>query len=159
MYRVFLSYNTSNNDMVVVWRLQTLAAASGLHLDVPNKTQRVDHAVIQQMINNSDSMIALLTKTSASSKHVEQEIKYAVSINKLIIPIVEKGVAARSIKILLEKSGTPIFELDPNKPWEMENKLFEFLQKQMHDKNARNAILALAGTFVGLFLLDKLSET
>jgi hypothetical protein len=41
----------------------------------------------------------------------------------------------------------------------MESELFGFLQKEMRDKNARNAILALAGTFVGLFLLDKLSET
>lgn len=154
-----MSYNTASNDMVVVWRLQTLVAAPGLHLEVPNKTQRVNHVIIQQMINNSDSLIALLTKTSASSRHVEEEIRYAVSINKPIIPIIEKGVAARAIKVLLGKSGTPIFELDPNKPWEMESELFGFLQKEMRDKNARNAILALAGTFVGLFLLDKLSET
>lgn len=145
--------------MVIVWRLQTLAAASGLHLEVPNKDQRANKVIIQQMINNSDSMIALLTKTSASSKYVEEEIGYAISINRPVIPIIEKGVAARAIKVLLGKSGTPIFELDPNKPWEMENELFRFLQKKMRDKDARNAILALAGTFVGLFLLDKLTET
>jgi len=48
MYRVFLSYNTPD-EMAVIWRLQTLAAASGLQLDVPNATQRVDWRTITQM--------------------------------------------------------------------------------------------------------------
>ena len=62
MYRVFLSYNTTPDEMVVVWRLQTLAAASGLHLDVPNPVQRSDWATVTQMINAADSVIAFLTK-------------------------------------------------------------------------------------------------
>lgn len=39
MYRVFLSHNTKRDDKVV-WRLQTLAASSGLHVEVPNPIQR-----------------------------------------------------------------------------------------------------------------------
>ena len=159
MYRVFLSYNTAADEMVIVWRLQTLAAASGLHLDVPNKEQRTDRVIIEKMIGNADSVIALLTKSAARSKRVEEEIRYAISLNKPIIPIIEKGVAAGPIKTLLGKAGTPVFELDPRSPWNMETALSTYLQKEMRDKNARNAIFALAGTFIGLFLLDKLAES
>src|SRR5258706_396853 len=58
MYRVFLSYNTPD-EMTVVWRLQTLAAASGLHLDVPNALQRSDWATVAKMIDEADSPLPI----------------------------------------------------------------------------------------------------
>lgn len=66
MYRVFLSYNTAPDDMVIVWRLQTLAAASGLHVDVPNPMQRSDWAIVRRMIDDADSVIAFLTKPATT---------------------------------------------------------------------------------------------
>ena len=69
MYRVFLSYNTPD-EMAVIWRLQTLAAASGLHLDVPNATQRDDWPTISRMIDSADSVIAFLTDKALSLIHI-----------------------------------------------------------------------------------------
>src|SRR5918911_3282427 len=86
MYRVFLSYNTAPDEMVVVWRLQTLAAASGLHVDVPNPIQRADWPTIMRMIADADSIIAFLTKKA--SRQVKNEISYAMSRGKPIIPII-----------------------------------------------------------------------
>jgi hypothetical protein len=157
MYRVFLSYNTTPEDMVIVWRLQTLSAASGLHLDVPNPQLRSDQNIIYQMIQQADSVIALLTKRA--NKQVEHEISVALNLSKRVIPIIEPGVLTPPVKALLQKSGSQVFELNRQKPWEMEARLSEFLQREKVNKEARSALLALAGTFVGLFLLNELSKS
>jgi hypothetical protein len=159
MYRVFLSYNTTSDEMVIVWRLQTLASASGLKLIVPNPSQRSDWITVRQMIDDSDSVIALLTKRATKSKQVNQEIEYAIAAKRRIIPIIERGVTAPAIKSSLNQAGIRLFELNPSRPWEMESSLFEFLQQEVKDKETRQAIQALAGTFVGLFLLDQLSRS
>jgi len=157
MYRIYLVHNTSANEMVIVWRLQTLAAASGLHLDVPNKTQRQNPVLISQMITEADAVIVLITQSALESEFVAQEIQIATSMNRTIIPILVKGVAPISIQNLIGQNS-PVFIFDPQKPWEMEAALSNFLLKKVGDKNTRNAILAIAGTFAGLFLLSKLSE-
>lgn len=157
MYRVFLSHNTNPDEMVVVWRLQTLAAASGLHLDVPNPNQRSDWPAVMQMIDAADSVIAFLTKRA--SPQVKKELTYALSRGKRVIPIVEQGVSTEPINALLRQSNIPVFELDPHSPWKMENELASFLQRERFDTDTRNAIFALAGTFVGLLLLQKLTES
>lgn len=141
--------------MVIVWRLQTLAAASGLHLDVPNNTQRQNPILISQMITEADAVIVLITQSALESQFVTSEINFAKTKGKTIIPIFVKGIAPQSIQAL---SGHDSFVFDPQKPWEMESELSAFLNKKVSDKNTRNAILAIAGTFAGLFLLSKLSE-
>jgi TIR domain len=156
MYRVFLSYNTPD-EMTVVWRLQTLAAASGLHVDVPSAIQRRDWATVAKMIDNADSVIVFLTQKA--TPQVERELTYALNKKRPVIPIVERGITTTPIKSLLQHSKVPVFELDPRNPWQMENQVATYLQKQRYDKDTKNAILALAGTFIGLFLLDKLAES
>lgn len=156
MYRVFLSYNTPD-EMTVVWRLQTLAAASGLHLDVPSPVQRANLNVIRKMIDDADSVIVFLT--AKPTAQVKEELAYALKKKRPVIPIVERGTTSASIETLLQHSGVPVFQLDARYPWQMERQLADYLTKKKIDKDARNAILALAGTFIGLFLLDKLSET
>lgn len=156
MYRVFLSYNTQD-EMTVVWRLQTLAAASGLHLDVPSPAQRANSNAIRKMIDDADSVIVFLT--AKPTTQVNEELAYALKQKRPVIPIVERGTTSTSIETLLQHSGVPVFELDARYPWQMERQLANHLAKKKVDKDARNAILALAGAFIGLFLLDKLSET
>jgi len=156
MYRVFLSYNTSRDEMVVVWRLQTLAAASGLHLEVLNQDQRADWKTVTSKIDEADSVIAFLTKQA--TRQVENELRYALTNGKPVIPIVERGVSTRLISVLLQQSGVRVFELDPDKPGQMESQLAAYLQKERLSRKTRNAILALAGTIVGLFLLQELNQ-
>lgn len=156
MYRVFLSYNTSRDEMVVVWRLQTLAAASGLHLEVLNPEQRADWSTVTKTIDGADSVIAFLTKQA--TKQVENELRYALTRGKAVIPIVERGVSTKLISVLLEQSGTPVFILDADNPGTMENMLADYLRKKKLDQEKRNTILALAGTIAGLFLLQELTQ-
>src|SRR6266480_6444141 len=117
MYRVFLSYNTPD-EMTAVWRLQTLAAASGLHLDVPNAMQRLDWNTVAHMIDSADSVIAFLTQKA--TPQVRKELSYALNCNKPVIPIVERGIVAGPLETILQNKGVPVFTLDPQNPWEME---------------------------------------
>lgn len=156
MYRVFLSYN-SPEEMTVVWRLQTLAAASGLQLDVLNDRQRTNGGKVTQTIDNADSVIAFLTREP--TPQVKRELSYALKKKKPVIPIVEAGTTTDQINSLLSHSGIPVFQMDRHRPGQMENQLARYLEKQKYDKDTKNALLALAGTFVGLFLLDKLAES
>ncbi len=156
MYRVFLSYNTPD-EMAVVWRLQTLAAASGLHLDVPNAMQRLDWPTIAQMIDSADSVIVFLT--DKATQQVKKELSYALTKNIPVIPIVERGAVTAPVQTILSNKDVPVFTMEPGNPWRIENDLADYLRKKKYDKDTRNAILALAGTFIGLFLLDKLAET
>ena len=159
MYRVFLSYNanTSRDEMVAVWRLQTLAAASGLQLFVPTPVQRADWTAIMRMIDDSDSVIVFLTKRA--TPQVRKELEYALNRQKLVIPIVERATSASPIMPLLQQSGYRLFELDTQKPGKMESELADFLRQKRISKDARESLLALAGTFVGLYLLQQLAES
>jgi len=59
--------------MVVVWRLQTLAAASGLHLDVPNQMQRSsDWSSAARRIDDADVVLAFVT--NRVTQQVKREI-------------------------------------------------------------------------------------
>ena len=109
------------------------------------------------MIDNADSVIVFLTEKA--TPQVSGELKYALERNKPVIPIVERGTTTSAIKALLQHSQVPVFDLDPRSPWQMENELARYLEKRRYDKDTGNAILALAGTFVGLFLLDRLAES
>jgi hypothetical protein len=137
--------------------LQTLAAASGLQLSVPTPVQRAEWAAITRMIDDSDSVIAFLTKRA--TPQVRKELEYALSCKKLVIPIVEKATSASPIMPLLQQSGYRIFELDIQKPGKMENELADFLRQKKIGQEARESLLALAGTFVGLYLLQQLAES
>jgi hypothetical protein len=102
--------------------------------------------------------MVLLTERTLESGFVISELNQAISKKRTIIPIVVKGVAHEALITLMSKYGSPIFLLDPQRPWEMEKELSNYLLKKVGDKNTRNALLALAGTLGGLFLLSKLSE-
>src|SRR2546423_13822467 len=112
--------------MVVVWRLQTLAAASGLHLDVPNPIQRSDWAAITQMIGAADSVIAFLTKHGIKELKVINELNYALSLNKPVIPIIERGAPTELITSLSQLSGVH-FLLDPSRLWALERAFAAYL--------------------------------
>jgi hypothetical protein len=157
VYRVFLSHNTTPNEMAAVWRLQTLAAASGVHIEVPDATQRRDSRIIEGMISGADAVMALMTRRA--TKHVHDELTYAINAGKRVIPIVEPGTLTQPMAMMFEKTGTRVFELDPSRPWEMEERLADFLKARKYKKDFRDTIVALAGTVVGLLLLQELTNS
>ena len=91
-YTAFISYNTSPEEQVIIYRLQTLAAASDITVLLPQRNgQRITNET-KLRIDSSNSVIAFLT--SNLSPEVREELAYAEAKNKLIIPIYEKGVVS-----------------------------------------------------------------
>jgi nucleoside 2-deoxyribosyltransferase len=109
------------------------------------------------MIDSADSVIVFLT--DKATPQVRKELSYALTKNIPVIPIVERGAVTAPVQTILRNKNVPVFTMEPGNPWGIENKLAEYLRKKKYDKDTRNAILALAGTFIGLFLLNRLADT
>lgn len=155
---IFLSYNLSRTDMVVIWRLQTLAAAHGITMYVPHpEDRRGDHipSAVAQMIDASTLFIAFCTKQLGPK--VMQEIRYALNKSKPILLIVEQGV---EVPDLLK--GFPALTFDPQRPGDFEKRLLDHLDSnqaryQLKKKEARavGTLLGIGLALLALWLLTK----
>ncbi len=145
-YTSFISYNTSQDEQVVVYRLQTLASASGITVLLPQRNGSLLSNETKQRIDLADSVIAFLT--SNLSTQVKQELAYAEGRNKLIVPIYEKGASIRGLKNL------EWIEYDPKNdtPGSVEKEVLQFLKDRKKEKNNREvALLVVLG--IGLLAL------
>lgn len=78
--------------------------------------QRPGHSVadkVQQQVIASDAVVVLLTKTSATSAYVQQEIGFAVAHGKPVLPLIEKGMDATTLTML---DGVEHVTFDPDNP-------------------------------------------
>ncbi len=165
-FKVFLSYSTDPEEHAIVWRLQTLATAQGIHVFVPQRTgpglpstrTGVTGPILPEQIRNAidqaDCVLAIIT--SNTGRAVESELSYAQGEGKLIIPLVEQSVQSGTFL----KTFTPVFRfsrLDAN-PGRVEMEVFEFLKKQEKNKEILQAVGALVTVGMGLLLLASLSK-
>lgn len=155
---IFLSYNLSSTDMVVIWRLQTLAAAHGITMYVPHPEERRSDRISSfaaQMIDASTLVIAFCTKQLSSK--VLQEINYALNKSKPVLLIVEQGVELpRPLK------GFPVLAFDPQRPGDFEKRLIDHLDSnrmryQLKKREARavGTLLGIGLALLALWLLTK----
>ena len=158
-FTVFLSYSTDPDEQSLVWRIQTLAAAQGIQVFVPQRTASPRNTLVlsdqvRNAIDQSDCVLAIIT--SRTGPAVEKELNYALGKNKVIIPIVEQGVGSHAFLSRL----TPIFRFsrrDAN-PGRVETEISQFLLRQKLDKDLRQGVGALVAIGLGLFLLASLSK-
>jgi hypothetical protein len=151
-YRAFISYNTSPEEQVVIYRLQTLASVSGITVLLPQRNGKMITGETKYRIDIADSVIALLTSNLTTP--VREELAYAQEKGKLIIPIYEKGA-----KLSSWKSKFDWIEYDPQRdtPGDIEKRVFNLLRgKKKTKENQQAALLALLG--VGLLALLASSE-
>jgi hypothetical protein len=158
---VFLSYSTSVEEQVIVWRLQTLAVAHGINLYVPprdgfktlaNRNPILSRKV-QQAIDQCDCVLAIIT--SRTSRIVERELNYALGKDKLIIPIVDASIANSR---LLQRFN-PVFKFNPNAPTsDVESKVIAFLKDHQVSQENRRALGALVAIGLGMLALSTLAE-
>src|SRR5262245_61674968 len=146
-YTVFISHNTSQEEQVFVYRLQTLAAASDIVVLLPQRNGQKISAESKLRIDSADCIIAFLT--SKLTSQVREELAYAEEKGKLIIAVYETGIAppasAKSIKWI---------PYDPKKdtPGSVEQKVAGFLKEKKQEKHNREAIV-LVGLGLGLLWL------
>src|SRR5262245_61496466 len=124
-FKVFLSYGIDPAEQVTAWRLQTLAAAHGITVLVPQRNGTRGKAVsdeVQSAVNQSDCVLAIITGQVGAA--VQQELKYALSKGKIVIPIVQTGAEAPAF---LKKH---IFRFSPGNPGDVENEVIQYLKEQ-----------------------------
>lgn len=113
-YRAFLSHSSS--DAALAKRLEALAGIAGVELYLAEHDLRPGKQLskkVQAAIRQSDLVVVLLTRNSYSSAYVQQEIGYAISSEKHVLPVVERSVPPTALAML---EGTEYIPLDFNAP-------------------------------------------
>lgn len=155
-FRVFLSHSLEPAEQALAWRLQTLAAAHGIEVYVPQRGVALSSSALLALynaINHSDCVLAIITAKADSN--VQKELKYAQAIGKLAIPIVHSDFANHPLLAQFPR----VFIFSPwDNPGKMEAEVLEYLKQQHLSKNNRQVVGALVALGVGLLLLSSLSE-
>lgn len=155
-FRVFLSYSLDATEMALAWRLQTLAAAHGIEMYVPNydSTAALPGAVpTQAAIDRADCVLAILNTPASAS--VQQELRYALERGKTVIPIVRAELVDQA---LLDQFPR-IFTFAPwDNPGKVESEIVEFLRGQRLTKDNQQLMGALAALGLGLLVLFALRK-
>ena len=148
-FRVFLSYSLDPTEMALAWRLQTLAAAHGIEMYVPqhgNGTTPEGAVTVQQAIDRADCVLAIIT--TAANQMVQNELDYALEQRKLVIPIVRTDLA-----------GNPFLSRFPRvftfSPWDNPGTV---LREQRLTKDKQQTIGALAALGLGLIVLFSMNK-
>jgi hypothetical protein len=154
-FRVFLSYSLDPAEITLAWRLQTLAAAHGIEMYVPQHgaaTSSLEIAV-NQAIDRADCVLAIIT--TAASQMVQGELRYALERRKLVIPIVRTDLAGHPLLAQFPR----IFTFSPwDNPGTVESEIVEFLKAQQLTKEKQQTIGALAALGLGLIVLFSLNQ-
>jgi TIR domain len=155
-FRVFLSYSLDPAQMALAWRLQTLAAAHGIEMYVPqpgNGGPASGAVTVQAAIDRADCVLAIIT--TPASQTVQHELHYALKHQKLVIPIVRTDLAGHPLL-----AGFPrVFTFSPwDNPGPVESQIVEFLKEQKLTKDNQQTIGALTALGLGLLVLFSLNK-
>jgi hypothetical protein len=157
-FRVFLPYSLAPAKQALAWRLQTLAAAYGVEMYVPERassgaSQAGPPVAIRNAIDRSDCVLAIIT--AKANLNVQKELKSALDMGRLVIPIVHSEVVHNPL--LAPFPHVFVFSAWDS-PGKVEGEVLEFLKQQHQSKESLKAIGALGAVGVGLLLLSSLSE-
>jgi hypothetical protein len=155
-FRVFLSYSLDPTETALAWRLQTLAAAHGIDMYVPqhaNGGAVAGEQAAQTAIERADCVLAIIT--TDASQMVQHELRYAQERQKLVIPIVRADLAGHP-----SLAGFPrVFTFSPwDNPGPVESQIVEFLKEQKLTKDKQQTVGALTALGLGLLVLFSLNK-
>jgi len=160
-FKVFLSYRNGPEEQVIVWRLQTLASAHGIHVFVPprnglqRKVQRRKPLIsteVQRMIDQSDCVLAMIAGPPGA--FVQAELTYALTKEKIVIPILKEGTPQPDFIGRMPQ----VFWFSPSSPGDVESQVIQYLRQRKVSKENQQAVGGLILMGLGLFLLSALSE-
>jgi len=157
-FNVFLTYSMDPDEQSFVWRLQTLATAQGLNLYVPSRQglqipgSKIGTALRGKervAIDRADCVLAIITTRAGAA--VQQELNYALSRGKVIVPIVQQGVGNPSFWARFQR----VFWFSPSEPpGRVEAEVVGFLREQKLNKERTQAVGAVVAIGVGMLLLQ-----
>jgi hypothetical protein len=152
-YKVFISHSTRDQGLVI--SVANLLSKFGVEVSVAEwylaPGEHLDKKVFEQ-IERADCVVALLTRNGIRSNWVQQEIGFSLKQNKLVIPIVEKGINTKDLAAL---QGREYIEYDPYQYQQALFKLSTFVSSLKLKKEEREkALLVLGGLLAFLLLLS-----
>lgn len=152
-FKVFLSHGPDPNEQVAALRLQTLATAYGMYVSVPHRNGQGKSlpAQVRRAIDHSDCVLVILIGGIGPS--VSEELNYALSKRKLIVPVVREGI---SLPRPLDK--LPLFHFSPWDAGKAETKIVEFLARQKLSPENLQSMAAFVQAGLGVFALAALAE-
>lgn len=145
-YTAFISYNTTPEEQVFIYRLQTLALASDISVLLPQRNGHILSNETKTRINGSNVVLAFLT--AKLTPEVREELGYAQGKGKLIIPIYETGV--RLTNDFKQQYKWIEYNPDKNTPGDIERKVVEMLKELKKEKQNKDVVLL---TVLGIGLL------
>jgi nucleoside 2-deoxyribosyltransferase len=160
-FKVFLSYRNGPEEQTMVWRMQTLAAAHGIHVFVPSRNGLQGSARAQQkallpeakrMIDRSDCVLAMIAGVPGA--FVQAELTYALSRGKIVIPILREGIPQPAFLDQMPQ----VFRFSPTNPGMVEAQVITYLRQQKVEKDNRQAIGGLILLGLGLLMWSTLAE-
>ena len=144
-FKVFLSY--SRADLQLAYKIQKILTEAGIYVYFAELYPEPGVTLwekIKGMIQNSDVVIVLWTKNAKNSAFVNQELGCAEGLKKLIIPLVEQGVAPKGL--LVGREYIPYRRGRDVESFSMLcNALYNFLLRKLEEQKKRlTTILGIA---------------
>ena len=150
-YKVFISHSTRDQGLVIA--LTNLLSKYGATVFVAEwhlaPGDQLDRKVFEQ-IRNADCVAVLLTQHGMRSNWVQQEIGFALSSKKPLIPLVEKGIESKDLGAL---QGREYIEYDPNRPQEALSRTATYVRSLKLKKEEQEKALLVAGGIMAFLLL------
>ena len=153
VYRVFISHSV--RDLREVELLAEILDEYGIETYVAERDRQYGKELSQKIkrnIENSDAILVLWTNNSKHSGWVNQEIGYAEKCNKLIIPLVEKGVKPKGF---LE--GREYINFNKYDVEDAMVDVAEHLEEQKIEKEQMETLKLIGGLAIGLIGLGSLA--
>ncbi len=150
-YKVFISHSTRDQGLVIsltnlLSKFEVEVFVAEWYLD---PGVRIDNKIFEQ-IEASDCVVVLLSRKGIRSNWVHQEIGYALKCNKLIIPLVEKGIDSNDLAAL---QGMQYIEYDSHEYQGALNKLANFVKSLKLKKEEQEKTLLVLGGLLAFLLL------
>ena len=156
-FRVFLSYSLDPAEIALAWRLQTLAAAHGIEMYVPQHgagNNGPGAGTMEQAIDRADCVLAIIT--TAASQMVQNELGYALEREKLVIPIVRTDLAGNPL-LAAVSAGLYLLSVGQSRRQSRPRSWSSSKSKQL-TKEKQQTIGALAALGLGLLVLFSLNK-
>jgi len=156
MVRIFLSHNTRDCEWCE-W-LKASAEEVGVMAYLAEHDVRPGTSLavkVMGAIDHSEAVVVLISDNSVDAPYVHQEIGYALRAGKLIIPLVQPGIAPEKLAML---QGVEYIPFDFQRPHEGHSHLRAALQRLVRERATRDqreaALLALACLALVFIALD-----
>lgn len=148
-FKVFVSHSTA--DLGLVQQLQYSLETNGIETylaDLHPQPGDTLASKISKAIEQSNCLIAVLTRDGARSQWVHQEIGCAKGVGKLVIPVVEEGIPPTGFV-----EGVEYIRFNRENPADAINSIVNHLKRLKTNKEARETMVAGFLILLGLLAL------